>query len=141
MAHNWEEGRSPDVVDRLKGIIRSPFARFMGIELVSIASNGEVTVKMDIQGKENSLGAAHGGTVFALADQAFAIAGNLGPEYQVAISASINYVRPGRGPLEATAILICETKSTSLYEAKVFQGGEMIALFQGTGYKLRKRPE
>jgi acyl-CoA thioesterase len=141
MAHDWEEGRSPEVVDRLRGIITSPFARFMGIELVSISSNGEVKVRMDIQGKENSLGAAHGGTVFALADQAFAIAGNLGPEYQVAISASINYVRPGRGPLEATAILICETKSTSLYEAKVFQGGQMIALFQGTGYKLRKRSE
>ncbi len=141
MANDWEEARSPEVIERLKGIISSPFARFMGIDLVSISPEGEVRVRMDIQGKENSLGAAHGGTVFALADQAFAIAGNLGPEYQVAISASINYVRPGRGPLEATAILICETKSTSLYEAKVFQGGEMIALFQGTGYKLRKRTE
>ncbi len=141
MANDWEEARSPEVIERLKGIISSPFARFMGIDLVSISPEGEVRVRMDIQGKENSLGAAHGGTVFALADQAFAIAGNLGPEYQVAISASINYVRPGRGPLEATAILIFETKSTSLYEAKVFQGGEMIALFQGTGYKLRKRTE
>ena len=69
--------------------------------------------------------------MFALADQAFAIAGNLGPEYQVAISASINYVRPGRRLSEAKAILVCETKSTSLYQVEVFQGEEMIVRSRG----------
>jgi acyl-CoA thioesterase len=136
--YEWEKRFPADVNERLMGIISSPFARFMGIELVDISPEGEVRVKMDIEGKENSLGVAHGGTIFALADQAFAIAGNLGSDYQVAISANITYVRPGRGLLEATARMVCETKRTSLFEAKVFENEELIAIFQGTGYKLRK---
>lgn len=134
----WEERVPVELRERLRGIVGSSFAQFMGIELVDISPDGEVRVRMDITGKENSLGVAHGATVFALADQAFAIAGNLGSEYQVAISANITYVRPGRGRLEAFARKVCETKRTSVYEAKVFEGEELIAVFQGTGYKLRQ---
>ena len=61
MANDWEEARSPEVIERLKGIISSPFARFMGIDLVSISPEGEVRVRMDVQGKEKSLGAVTGG--------------------------------------------------------------------------------
>jgi acyl-CoA thioesterase len=136
--YEWEERLPIETRERLWGIISAPFARFMGIELVDIGPDGEVKVRMDIEGKENSLGAAHGGTIFALADQAFAIAGNLGIEYQVAISANITYVRPGKGPLEASARMVCETKRTSLFEARVYERGDLIAIFQGTGYKLRK---
>jgi acyl-CoA thioesterase len=91
---------------------------------------------MDISDKLNAVGGGHGGAVFSLADQAFAIASNLGPEVQVALSANISYLKPGKGLLEAVAIKISETRRTSLYEVKVYEGEELIAVFQGTGYKL-----
>jgi acyl-CoA thioesterase len=91
---------------------------------------------MDAGDKLNAVGGAHGGAVFTLADQAFALASNLEAWPQVALVASINYLRPGKGMLEAVARKTSETNRTSLYEVKVFDDGELIAVFQGTGYKL-----
>jgi acyl-CoA thioesterase len=112
-----------------------PFVQELGIRTVSI-SEGEVRVAMDAGDKLNAVGGAHGGAVFTLADQAFALASNLEAWPQVALVASINYLRPGKGMLEAVARKTLETNRTSLYEVKVFDDGELIAVFQGTGYKL-----
>jgi acyl-CoA thioesterase len=112
-----------------------PFVQELGIRTVSI-SEGEVRVAMDAGDKLNAVGGAHGGAVFTLADQAFALASNLEAWPQVALVASINYLRPGKGMLEAVARKTSETNRTSLYEVKVFDDGELIAVFQGTGYKL-----
>ncbi len=112
-----------------------PFVQELGIRTVSI-SEGEVRVAMDAGDKLNAVGGAHGGAVFTLADQAFALASNLEAWPQVALVASINYLRPGKGMLEAVARKTSETNRTSIYEVKVFDDGELIAIFQGTGYKL-----
>ncbi len=109
----------------------------MGMKMESISPVGEVRVSMDVSDKLNAVGGAHGGAVFALADQAFALASNLGKEPQVALCASINFVKAGKGRLEAVARKIFETRRTSLFEVKVYEGDDLIAVFQGTGYKLK----
>jgi acyl-CoA thioesterase len=53
--------------------------------------------------------------------------------------ASMTYIRPARGMLEAVARKIGETKMTSVYEVRVFEKGELVAIFQGNGYKLKDR--
>ena len=121
--------------ERLQRMMDIPFVQELGIRTVSI-SEGEVRVAMDAGDKLNAVGGAHGGAVFTLADQAFALASNLEAWPQVALVASINYLRPGKGMLEAVARKTSETNRTSLYEVKVFDDGELIAVSQGTGYKL-----
>jgi len=121
--------------ERLQRMMDIPFVQKLGIRTVSI-SEGEVRVAMEAGDKLNALGGAHGGAVFTLADQAFALASNLEAWPQVALVASINYLRPGKGMLEAVARKTSETNRTSIYEVKVFDDGELIAIFQGTGYKL-----
>ncbi|NLX46551.1 MAG: PaaI family thioesterase [Euryarchaeota archaeon] len=130
-----------EVRDRLQRIMDVPFVKDLGIETVSISEDGEVRCVMDAGDKINAMGGAHGGAMFTLADQAFAIASNLGKEPQVALVASINYIRPGKGMLEAVARRTSDTRRTSLYEVRVFDDGELVAVFQGTGYKIGgKRP-
>jgi len=126
---------------RIREINNAPFIRSFGMELASISEEGEVRVTMDAGDKHNALGSAHGGAVFTIADQAFAVASNLGPEHQVAMFASRTYIKPARGKLEAVAKKIGETKRTSVYEVKVFEEGELVAIFQGNGYKLRDRSQ
>ena len=128
-----------EIKERIRRMNIAPFVQPLGIELVSISADGEVRVTMDASDKHNALGSAHGGAVFTVADQAFAIASNLGAELQVAMFASMTFIKPARGKLEAVAKRVGETKRTSVYEVKVFEKGELVAIFQGNGYKLKDR--
>ncbi|MDW5563740.1 MAG: hotdog fold thioesterase [Methanomassiliicoccus sp.] len=126
-----------DLEARLGSMVVAPYALHLGMETVSIGEN-EAVVRMPVDGLTNALGTVHGGAIFSLADQAFALAANSRGEPQVALNASITYLRPGRGDLVATARKVEENKSTSVYEVQVVQGEEVIAIFQGIGYKLRR---
>jgi len=132
----WESFLPKDVCERLRRIMDVQFVVDLGIETRSITEEGEVRCVMNAGDKINAMGGAHGGAIFALADQAFAIASNLGKEPQVALVANINYIRPGKGMLEAVARRTSDTRRTSLYEVRVFDDGELVAVFQGTGYKI-----
>jgi acyl-CoA thioesterase len=136
--HEWESFLSSEVCERLRKIMDVRYVIDLGIRTESISEDGEVVCTMDAGDKINAMGGAHGGAAFTLADQAFAIASNLGPEVQVALCANISYLKPGKGLLEAVARKISETRRTSLYEVKVYEGEELIAVFQGTGYKLNE---
>lgn len=132
----WKSFLPEEVCDRLQRIMDVRFVVDLGIETESISEDGEVVCTLDVSDKINAMGGAHGGAIFTLADQAFALACNMGPEPQVALCVSINYLRPGKGKLKAVARMVSQTKRTSLCEVKVFEDGELIAVFQGTGYKL-----
>jgi len=134
--NDWRTFLPPEVCGRLERIMKVQFVKDLGIETRSITEDGEVRCVMQVDDKLNAMGGAHGGAVFALADQAFAIASNLGKESQVALVASINFIRPGKGMLEAVARRTSDTRKTSLYEVQVFDDGELVAVFQGTGYKI-----
>ena len=125
-----------EVCERLRKIMDVRYVIDLGIRTESISEDGEVVCTMDAGDKINAMGGAHGGAVFTLADQAFALACNMGPDPQVALCVSINYLKPGKGKLRAAARMLSQTRRTSLCEVKVFEDGELIATFQGTGYKL-----
>ena len=111
-----------------------PYARLMGMEILE-ARPGYARVVMDTTGKENFLGVAHGGAIFALADQAFAAAANRGELLQVAVSVHIHYLTPANGRLEAVARLIGETDTYSHILVEVRSGERLVATFEGVAYK------
>ena len=135
----WEAFLPKEICERIDRMNKVQTPVSMGMRMLSISRDGEVRFSMDTDDKLNAVGFAHGGAIFALADQAFAIATNLGEEMQVAISANISYIKPGKGTLEAVAKKVSETRRTSIVEVKVYGGGELVAIFQGTGYKLGGR--
>jgi acyl-CoA thioesterase len=111
-----------------------PFAHMLGMEIVE-ARPGYAKVVMDATGKENFLGVAHGGAIFALADQAFAAAANRGDVLQVAVSVHIHYLAPAKGKLEAVGRLTGETDTYSHILVEVKSGERLVATFEGVAYK------
>lgn len=132
----WESFLPINVCERLQKMIEVPYVVALGIRTESIVLDGEVVCTMDAGDMLNAMGGVHGGAIFSLADQAFALSSNLGPEPQVALCVSINYLRPGKGRLKAVARKVSETRRTSLFEVKVYADDDLIAMFQGTGYKV-----
>jgi acyl-CoA thioesterase len=124
---------------RLNRIIDSEFARALGIRVTSI-SEQEVRLEMDLDGKLNSIGTGHGGAVFSLADQAFALSANQGEHPQVARSASIKYLKPAKGTLTAVARKVSEDDRGSVHHVSVLADGVLVAEFEGIGHKLKGRP-
>ena len=127
-----------EVRERLEQMVEAPFAKLCGMELVSMGPR-TARVRLPLEGRENALGAIHGGALFALADQAFALAANQGENIYVAMNASIHYIRPATGTVEAESRLIGQSCRTALFEVKIFQEDELVAIFQGTGYRLPKK--
>jgi len=119
---------------RIQALGACPFARLLGMEILETWPGG-ARVVMDTTGKENFLGVAHGGAIFALADQAFAAAANREGILQVAVSVHIQFFSPAKGRLEAIARLIAETDRTSLILVEVKSGERVVATFEGVAYK------
>ena len=70
------------------------FSRFLGTQ-VDTVEDGYALTRLAIRPELcNSFGMAHGGAIFALADQALAAASNAGEQKSVAVSITISYVRP-----------------------------------------------
>jgi acyl-CoA thioesterase len=93
---------------------------------------------MDLDDKLNGFGIGHGGAVFSLADEAFAIAANQGESPQVAMSASIKNLKSAKGKLTAVARKASEDDRTSVYAVSVYAGSDLVAEFEGVGFKLKK---
>lgn len=110
------------------------FARLLGMEIVE-ARPGFARVLMDGRGTSNPNKVIHGGAIFAIADQAFGIAGNLDAVPRVAVSASIMYLSPASGPLEAVAERVGDDGQYSLYHVRVYEGRRLVATFEGVGVK------
>jgi len=126
-----------DLEERFHAIDGSEFSTFMGMRTVHVGAE-EVKVEMDLEGKLNSVGTGHGGAIFSLADQAFAIACNMGDHTQVARSAGIKYIKPARGKLLATARKVKEDEMGSVYKVEVTCGEVLVAIFEGVGHKIKR---
>lgn len=112
------------------------FAQLLGMEVTGVWDHG-VRVTMTTEGKTGpNGGVAHGGAIFTLADHAFGIAANMGRERQVALSATIQYISPASGHLEATAERISGNNLCSLYRVSVSAGDRLVAIFHGTGIQV-----
>ncbi len=141
MTGNTSRPSDPSAVhDRISSFNHSPFARLLGMEITE-ARPGWARVVMDPVGKENPSRNLHGGAIFALADQAFGIAANMEDPPEVAVSASIMYLSPAKGSLEAIAVRVGEDDRHSYYHVKVFEGERLVATFEGTGVKASRKKQ
>jgi len=115
---------------------QSEFARLLGMEITD-AHDGYARVIMDCKGKNNPRGVAHGGAVFALADQAFGIAANCGGgSPRVAVSIHIQYLAPATGSLVAIARRVEDNGTYSTFRVMVYEGERVIATFDGVAILL-----
>lgn len=80
---------------------------------------------------------AHGGFLYALADEAFALASNSRGGIAVALSVHIEYFRPVTvgETLEAIAREEYLGGRVATYRVDLRRGEELVALFTGTAYR------
>jgi acyl-CoA thioesterase len=123
------------IAEQIRLFNTSEFARLLGIDILE-ASEGYSRVTMDCTGKMNPDGVAHGGAIFALADQAFGIAANSGGIHRIAVSVSIQYIAPAKGKLVAVARRVEDNGSCDTYQVIVHEGERPIAEFTGVAFKV-----
>lgn len=107
------------------------------------APDGAVRVRARVgEGHVNMHGTAHGGFLYALADEAFALASNAGDADAVALSTHMDYFRAVRvgDDVEAEARAEHLGRRVATYRIEVRVGAAPVALFIGTVYR-RPREE
>ena len=123
------------VEEQIRIFNASEFARLLSMEILE-AGEGYSRVIMDCAGKMNPGGVAHGGDIFALADQAFGIAANCCGVHRVAVSVSIHYISPAKGKLVAVARRVADNGSCDTYRVMVHEGERPIAEFTGVAFRV-----
>lgn len=115
-------------------------ARELGTKLIEIRA-GYAVVDMEIKPwMANGEGACHGGLLFTLADTALALASNSRDESYVAVSASIEFLAPGRLGETVRAVATEEHRAgrTATYTVAVTdRAGNRVAQFMGRTYRVR----
>lgn len=122
---------------------RDRFAKLAGIEVVEVGADS-AKVKMEIADcHRNALDMVHGGAIFTMADFAFALASNSYAPPSVALSVSIQFLRPGKsGTLYGSARLQSSSGRVGTYLVEVKdEAGELIASFQGLAYCKASSPK
>jgi acyl-CoA thioesterase len=139
---NEQESSDPQAVARASGdamYARDHASKAMGAALTDIGP-GRATMTMTVRRDMlNGYGTCHGGTLFALADSAFAFACNSRNEATVAAGCSIEFLRAGRegDRLTATAVERARSGKSGIYDVTVSdEAGEVLALFRGKSLKV-----
>lgn len=117
-----------------------PFSTWLGIEILE-CEIGRCRVAMTVRKDMlNSMGKAHGGISYALADTAFGFAANTHGKFAVSIETSINHIEA----LEEGDYLIAESVIENVKNKlgfniiEVKRGNELVALFKGVVYRTQK---
>lgn len=116
---------------------RDSLAQLLGFEIVE-QGPGLASLRATVgPGHVNVHGTVHGGFVFALADEALALASNSHGPVAFATSASIHFTRPARegDVLMAEAREVSLGRNTATYEVSVSSEGRTVALFTGTVHR------
>ncbi|RZN84339.1 MAG: hotdog fold thioesterase [Winogradskyella sp.] len=117
-----------------------PFSTWMGIEILE-CEVGRCKIGMKIR-KEmlNSMGKAHGGISYTLADTAFGFTANTHGKYAVSIETSINHIEALEEGDYLTADCVVEKVNNKLgfNIIEVKRGDELVALFKGVVYRTQK---
>ena len=69
------EKMTASIEERIDAMNHAQFAQLCRLETVYV-KEGEAAVRMPAEGVRNAMGNVHGGAIFTLADQAFALAAN-----------------------------------------------------------------
>ncbi len=123
------------IADRITAFNESEFAQLLGMEITE-ADDGYARVIMNCRQKKNPHGVAHGGAIFALADQAFGIAANCAGTGRVAVSVHIQYIAPATGDLVAIAQRVADNGRCSTFRVMVYEGERTIAQFDGVAFRV-----
>jgi acyl-CoA thioesterase len=127
-------------MDALKRFVQNDrFAKHLDVEMLEYG-NGRARARMPVGRHHlNSAGTVHGGAIFALADAVFSAASNSHGTLAMAINVSISFFRAVR-----EGVLVAEGREVSLnpklatYLIEVAdEGGNSVALFQGTVYRKK----
>ena len=115
------------------------FAKLTGIETI-IDEEGRPSAILTIAEKHlNGLQTAQGGSIFTLADHAFALASNTDGRISVALNLSVNFINAARlgDTLRTKARELSRRRVISIYEITVLnQEDQLIATFTATAYKI-----
>ncbi|WP_378178416.1 PaaI family thioesterase [Aquimarina sp. SS2-1] len=117
-----------------------PFSQWLGIEVLEV-EKGKCKVGMTIR-KEmlNSMGKAHGGISYSLADTAFGFSANTHGKYAVSIETSINHIEALEEGDYLTAEAVTDIAKTKIgfNIVEVKRGDQIVALFKGVVYRTNK---
>lgn len=123
-----------------KMLSQDAFSQWLGIEILE-CELGRCKVGMTVR-KEmlNSMGKAHGGISYSLADTAFGFSANTHGKYAVSIETSINHIEAlNEGDyLIAEATLDLQKTKVGFNIVEVKRGDELVALFKGVVYRTSK---
>jgi acyl-CoA thioesterase len=125
--------------ERLKrAVSQNQFVKLLGLEAVEVRE-GYAKVQVKIREEHLNLhSTGHGAVVFGALDEAFQLASNSHGTGAVALTVTINYLRPAKlgDTLIAEASEIDKTRRTGNYKFLVTnQNGEPIAHGQGVVYR------
>ena len=119
---------------------QDPFSTWLGIEILE-CEIGRCRVAMTVRNEMlNSMGKAHGGISYSLADTAFGFTSNTHGKYAVSIETSINHIEA----LEVGDYLVAEcviekvNNKLGFNVVEVKRGEELVALFKGVVYRTSK---
>ena len=110
-------------------------AKTLGFKIVE-ATRGYAKTEVEIEDQHlNGADMLHGGTIFALADFALAIACNYQGILTVSTNASISFMKAAKGK-KVTAVANCinETRKLGFYVIKIFDENELISQMESTVY-------
>lgn len=117
-----------------------PYSQWLGIKILSVEI-GCVKLGMAIRPEMlNSMGKAHGGITYALADTAFGFTSNTHGKYAVSIETSINHIEAlEEGDFITAECTLDKTKTKVGFNiVEVKKGDELVALFKGVVYRTNK---
>jgi len=120
-----------------------PFSTWLGIEILECEIGRckvGLTIRKDML---NSMGKAHGGISYSLADTAFGFAANTHGKYAVSIETSINHIEAlEEGDFIVAESVIEKVKNKLGFNIiEVKRNDELIALFKGVVYRTQKNWE
>ncbi len=115
-----------------------PMARHLGIEVLEVEENFARLALVVKPEYLNALGRAHGIIVYALADQALAVASNAGGGSAMVFESKINFLNgvPEGTRLEAVAKPVEKKRAIGLWNVEIRSGrdGLLVATCQGMTY-------
>ena len=119
-----------------KKVQEEPLARLLNIRLKDV-DDGYAICEMEFtDSMENIYGAAHGGAIFSLIDEAFEISSNSHDNVAVALNMNITYMKAPKKncTLTAESREINRTRKTASYNITVQEGADLIAVCQPLVY-------
>ncbi|MGA2677167.1 MAG: PaaI family thioesterase [Methanobacterium sp.] len=118
---------------------RDEFAAYCDIKIVDISPGYAKTEMLITENHLNGVKTVHGGTLFTLADFAFAVAANSHGNVTVAINVSITFMKAvNKGKITAEARELSSNPKLATYTVDISdEEGDLVAVFQGLAYRKK----